>query len=168
MAALGRILQVIGWLWFLAGLASRFFEFGAIDVFPGLILVFVARVIRAQAARQTPDEDVVRGQPEPAPPPRVLNTERQPDQSAPPTSTPRPPESVPKPVVQPPPVKKHNELLQDIVLAGKEAAATATSAPAQPEGRREKSATVESEVKGKTPMSSAEMIAQARKRWDRK
>jgi hypothetical protein len=166
MAALGRILQVIGWLWFVAGLASRIFEFGDIDVFPGLILVFVARAIRAQAARQAPDEDVVTDQPEPVAPPRILNTERQTD-SVPPTSTRRRPEPGPKPAVEPTPVKKRNELLQDIVLAGKEAAAT-KPAPAPSEPRSERSASVEPGLKGKKPMSSAEMIAQARKRWDRK
>jgi len=167
MAALGRILQIIGWLWFLAGLASRFFEFAAIDVFPGLILVFVARVIRAQAARQAPAEDVVRDQPPPAAPPRALNTERQADQSVPQTSTPRHSDPVPKPALEPPPVKKRNELLQDIVLAGKEVAVT-KPAKTQPEPRPERSASVEPELKKTTPMSSAEMIAQARKRWDRK
>jgi hypothetical protein len=56
MAALGRLLQVIGWLWLVAGFALPALDLAEINPFPGLILIFVARALRTQAARNAPPE----------------------------------------------------------------------------------------------------------------
>ncbi|HUG31622.1 MAG TPA: hypothetical protein VMM14_01915 [Acidimicrobiia bacterium] len=175
MAALGRILQIIGWLWFAAGFLGPLVGFDGVNLFPGLILVFVARAIRTQAARHAPSEpDEVDREEEPRPE-RVLNTERVP-------RTPPPP--APDPIVRyqraeaqttmdeddeedDPDSGERDNLIERIALAGRETTTTSESAADRSGG-----STLESDrhavAPRRKPMTSAEMLAQAHKRWDRK
>lgn len=163
MAALGRILQLIGWLWLVVGVFGRMFGFLELTVLPGIVLIFVARVVRNQAQQtEMPDlgdRTVVEDEPEPAPPERMMNTERR-RQAPPPDPGPEPAYVEPPAKDQPRPMKR-NDLLEQIVGAGRQAEGAETSPePEQlvpvddPESRR--------------PMSSAEMIARAHERWDSK
>ncbi|MGD2042931.1 MAG: hypothetical protein PVJ28_04715, partial [Acidimicrobiia bacterium] len=77
MTALGRILQAIGWVWvalaFFGGFINLPFD---PNIFPGLILIFISRVFRAQGARTTTAEQEEAETLEEQVEPRVLNTER--------------------------------------------------------------------------------------------
>ena len=175
MAALGRILQIIGWLWFAAGFLGPLVGFEEVNLFPGLILIFVARAIRTQAARRAPPEPDEDDRVEEPRPERVLNTERVP-------RTPPPP--APDPIVRyqraeaqttmdeddeqdDPRSGERDNLIERIALAGRETTTNSESAADRSAG-----STLESDhraVAPKTkPMTSAEMLAQAHKRWDRK
>jgi len=167
MAAIGRIFQVIGWLWFIAGVVGPVFDFESVNPFPGLVLIFVARIFRARArSEMPPGPGDVAAEPQPA---QVEAPRSQPRQQ-----TPLPPKRVETPPVEQTkpeprlerPVDERNELLERIAMAGRETA----DEPAHPRLEK-KGVTVEkadqkpSDVV-KPPMSSAEMIARARKRWD--
>jgi hypothetical protein len=168
MAAIGRILQVIGWLWFIAGFVGPAVGFDALNPFPGLILIFIARVFRSRARSEMPPGPAD-GQT--APQPQPLEVARpQPAQQAPPPSPKRPEarstaEPKPEPAYERP-VDERNELLERIAAAGRGAAE-----PDVPEPKRQGTGPKTEESKpgdvARKPMSSAEMIAQARKRWDR-
>jgi hypothetical protein len=167
MAAIGRILQIIGWLWFIAGFVGPVFDFESVNPFPGLVLIFIARIFRARArSEMPPGPGDVGAEPQPA---QVETRRSQPRQQ-----TPLPPKRVETPPVEKPnpeprlerPVDERNELLERIAMAGRETA----EEPANPRLEK-KGATLEegddepSDVV-KPQMSSAEMIARARKRWD--
>lgn len=145
-----------------------------VSLWPGLILVLVARAIRNYAARHAPlepDEDDRVEEPRPE---RVLNTERVPR---------TPPETAPDPVVRyqraevqatmdpdeeedDPELDQRDDLIERIALAGRETITTRETA-----SDRSGDSTPASERAGgsrKKPMTSAEMLAQAHKRWDRK
>jgi len=164
MQVLGRILQVLGWLWFLAGIVGPIFGFERFNFFPGLILIFIARVIRAQRGRAEQAETEPQGSQRETPvAERVLNTERRQQPSAPSPSpqptvdstvdrTPRP-----EPMARQP--EERDDLLERIVAAGREVADEVETSedpgpPPTPGGR--------------APMSSEEMIARAHRRWDSK
>lgn len=170
MAALGRILQLAGWAWLALGFVGpRLFGIDTgFGVFPGLILIFIARAVRTAAARRElpelqSDEEAQPESVEPAPVERQLNTERQREAPPPPPepvtiyTEPEPvPESQPRPEPEPvPEPMSSDELLERIALAGRTASEDPVDAdePAGPTS---------------TAMSSAEMIARARKRWDKK
>jgi len=168
MAAVGRILQVIGWLWFIAGFVGPVFDFDYLNPFPGLVLIFIARVFRSRARSEMPPGP---GDAQPAPQPQPVDAPRpQPTQQ---TSPPPPKRPEARPTEQPKPeplyerpVDERNELLERIAAAGRGAAE-----PDVPEPKRQGTGPkTEEPMPGdpaRKPMSSAEMIAQARKRWDR-
>lgn len=170
MAVIGRILQVIGWLWFAAGIVGPAFEFDTVNPFPGLVLIFIARIFRTRARSEMPEgpaDDQTTPQPEPVEAPRP-----QPAQQAPPSPPSRPePRPTAEPEPEPPryerPVDERNELLERIAGAGRQAAPE----PAVSEPRRQGTGSRSEEMKPtddvRKPMSSAEMIAQARERFDR-
>lgn len=168
MAALGRILQIAGWLWVLAGIAGSMFDFESVNVFPGFVLIFIARILRARsrsemppAPGESPEESQPAssgsGRPEPlqqTPPPAPARVERK---------TPPAPKLEPESESEPEPkrpVQERNELLERLASASREAA----KGPAGVDLDETESEPVEDT---RTPMSSAEMIAQARQRWDR-
>ncbi|HEX6300826.1 MAG TPA: hypothetical protein VF148_10220 [Acidimicrobiia bacterium] len=169
MAAIGRILQVIGWLWFLAGIVDSAFGFDFLNPFPGLVLIFIARIFRTRARSEMPPgpaDAQAEPQPEPLRAPRP-----QPRQAAPPPSQDKRPETGPSAEPRPEPkyerpVDERNDLLERIAAAGREAMAEPDVPEPErgPGSRKEESKPTDV---GKKPMSSAEMIAQARKRWDR-
>jgi hypothetical protein len=162
MAALGRLLQVIGWLWLVAGFALPALDLAEINPFPGLILIFVARALRTQAARNAPPEPAAEEQ---APEERILNTDRV---RVEPQPSPKPPPPSPQPVTiprqtdprpSPSAPSERESLIERIAEAGREAEADLT----QPDlGELDVTAPRGSAK----PMSSAEMIAEARRRWN--
>ena len=161
MAAIGRLLQVIGWLWLVGGFVLPALGLADITVFPGLILIFVARALRAQAARNAPPE-VVQEQPLEE---RILNTDRVRVEPKPsPKPAPPPPQQVniPRQTEQgpkPPAPSERESLIERIAEAGREAEADLTET-----GRAPLDVTA---PRGVTkPMSSEEMIAAARRRWN--
>ena len=170
MAAIGRILQVIGWLWFIAGFVGPIFGFETVNPFPGLVLIFIARIFRTRARSEMPPGPAD-GQPQPQPQP-VEPPRPQPRQETSPPSPPKLPEAGPKAAPKPEPeyerpVDERNELLERIAAAGRDAAAEpAVAEPKRQDtgSRKEESEPVDA---SREPMSSAEMIARARKRWDR-
>lgn len=166
MRVLGRILQVIGWLWFAAGILGPVFGLDRISFFPGLILIFFSRVIRAQSARtesrepQTEPEDT-----EPAP--RPLNTERH--HPAAPSPSPQFDTAAPQPtrehVDEPlPPTGPRDDLLERIVAAGREITEDTTDEPVD----TGQSIGPDPDIRAGKPMTSEEMIARAHRRWDSK
>jgi hypothetical protein len=159
MAVLGRILQAIGWLWVLAGFFGNFINLPVGNIVPGIILLFIARVVRAQAGRRERAEG----------PEDVLATQSVPtDTQTAPRRVPsmRPP---PEPRVEPAPTpsrhasaepeRSRSEALEKILLAG--------NALEEDLGSTEVEIPVEL-AEGEVRLSSAEMIARARQRWDRR
>lgn len=177
MAALGRVLQIAGWLWFAAGIVGPMVDYDVVNPFPGLILIFVARALRTQAARNAPyEEESEEEAAEPAQPERPLNTDRIQRPAAPPPSPDpvtryREAEPAPRPepayVPEPGPSDEDGEtgerenIIERIVIAGRQASTKDSSQDRVDSARSVRSGDTK-------PMSSAEMIAQARKRWDRK
>jgi hypothetical protein len=169
MAAVGRILQIIGWLWFIAGIVGPIFDFESVNPFPGLVLIFVARVFRTRARSEMPQRPAdTQMEPQPQP---VETARPEPRQPTPPPAAPKPTEprsseakSEPK---QERPVEERNQLLERIALAARETA----EEPAVPELEKQSTQSKEREPtrpeEVRAPMSSAEMIARARQRWDR-
>ncbi len=168
MAVIARLLQAIGWVWVIAGFLLPAFGLARPNIFPGFILIFVARALRTQAARHAPPEEEVQL---PAETQHVLHTRR--DRSEPnvatppptPAEAPKPPRGVTQPTVEPVVVSQpveRDDIIDRIAMAGR-AASDATPERQKP--------TVPSPSIGeerKAPMTSAEMIAQAKKRWDKK
>lgn len=192
MTALGRILQVIGWLWIAVGFFGPLVNIPDVSVFPGIIILFVSRVIRKQGEQaQRQDEDVEQAQEQQTP--RPLNTERsqppvpRPKRTAEPAKSPQPerepePRATPAPRVTsterprmrpspdlevaasatPKPAgddEERTEMLESVLLAGK-STTEKSRAPVYPETK--------SQEKQERPLTSAEMIARAHRRWDRK
>jgi len=156
MAAVGRILQVVGWVWVAVGLFGSMVGLPDLNFFPGIVLVFLSRALGRQARRNEPDELAADTAPLPE---RQLNTERVQTQEPAPSpraqGLARPVETTAKPSGQPSPPEERNEILERILAAGSDVAGD--SRPAEPE---------ESSLEAGQPMTSAEMIAQARKRWN--
>jgi hypothetical protein len=157
MAAFGRILQIVGWFWVVGGFLAPMAGYERINILPGLILIFGARAIRRQAAsRREPDEELATADEEA--PQRILNTER--------ISRPAPP---------PEPIVRYREAEEQV---GDESAAISAESDEltermRPANRdRESDPIVPAAMAGdRAPdprLSSAEMIARARERWDRK
>lgn len=159
MAALGRILQIVGWLWVAVGFLGPILglPFG-INVLPGVIVLFISRLFRVQAARNAPAE--IEPEPEPAPAPeRILNTDRERHPPTPPVTTKaeqaksRTMET--EPIFKPKETESRDDMLEQILLAGREVADEPGELPDP------------APLDGDPPMSSAEMIARAHKRWDK-
>lgn len=171
MAALGRILQVLGWLWLAFGLFGPDHPLLDLGVPFGIIVIFVARVIRNQAATSdlpelgdrsgdgsAPAEQEREKRPEPRarPEPRT-----RPESRARPEPRPEPPEpaySIHEPESEPE-VEERSELLEQIVGAGREIDEEMSGPMGSDDSETEES---------RRPMSSAEMIARAHERWDSK
>lgn len=154
MAALGRIFSLFGFLWFLAALFGQEFGLPPLNLLPAIVFILFGRALRTQARRRAPSESSEpMSQPEarveiPEPVERPLNTDRP---SAPP---PTPPVMrIPEPKVV---VEERNALFDRIAAADETAALPEPATPP----------ILDSD--SKQPMTSAEMIAEARKRWDRK
>jgi len=166
MAALARIVQMVGWLWVIAGLVLPALGLADPSFFPGVILIFIARALRAQAARhappEEPEEQIVEAE-------RVLNTERTRPQPIPtPAKTPQPGPSQDSRKTEQEPVADalkrtaRDDLIERIAMAGREAGERS------PEVAKSDVTTPTTGEERQGPMSSAEMIARARKRWDNK
>ncbi|MFP3883262.1 MAG: hypothetical protein ACLFRT_06745 [Actinomycetota bacterium] len=167
MAALGRILQIVGWLWLIIGLFGPMFGLISLNLLPGIILVFVARVIRNQAdTREMPD---LGEQPSVEEQQRSASTaETQPRRQAPPSpepyvlETPSRREPSPEPPPDPKPAPRRRELLEEVVGLDPER---------DDDDASEKipmSSDQMTDAEERRPMSSAEMIARAHERWDSK
>ena len=159
MSALGRILQAIGWIWVIAGFAGPFGGFDVGGALPGVILIFIARVLRTQAARKIP-EDVAF---EPEQSTRILNTDRAP--TATPAAAPPPPvlqprvHPTPVPPITEPPAGDDDPLTRFLAGDG-EPGPTEETTPS------DSTPSVSSESADDKPKTSAELIAEARRRWD--
>lgn len=169
MAAIGRILQVIGWFWFLAGIVGPAFDFDTVNPFPGLVLIFIARIFRTRARSEMP-KGTADGQTPPQPEP-VEAPGPQPAQQAPPFPPSRP---EPRPTAEPEPepqyerpVDERNELLERIAAAGRQAAPEPAVSEPRPQGTGSRSEETKPTEAVRKPMTSAEMIARARERFDR-
>lgn len=141
-----------------------------LNILPGIALVFVSRILRAQAARREPVDFGESAPAETAPEPRrPLNTERAPSPQ-PRTEEPRPapgPATRPRPAPAPSPspvetegksTPERGDLEKRLFAAGMQLAG-----PSEPEVTP---STEEMEV-GR-PLSSAEMIARAHERWNKR
>ena len=165
MAALGRILQIAGWLWLIGSFAGSILGLIGLNPLPGIVLVFVARVIRNQAnTREMPDlggqtegghqersdtrtvEAPRRRQAPPSPEPYVLET-------------PSRPEPVPETQSKPTPVHPRRDLLEEVV--GPDADREVDAGEKTP-----MSSDQTADAGQRRPMTSAEMIARAHERWD--
>lgn len=168
MAALGRLLSTIGWLWFGAGIVAPMFAFDRVNVFPGLILILVGRVIRAQARRRESDEASEPASPEQEA--RPLNTDRvQPTPTVGPAAEPavRTPPILGTPIPPPPVVVQPDQTEATITEKLFSKIGTAASARDDTDVIPGPDAIVEDAEEKKT-LSSEEMIARARQRWDRR
>lgn len=169
MAALGRILQVVGWLWLIIGFFGPMFGLLSLNLLPGIVLVFVARVIRNQADRtempELDDETSVEEQQRKAHQQPV----QQPAVREPEPRDERPHRPPPEPYIvtvpdEPSPGRQREtsqEMLERIVGVRREA--PDREEPLQP---AEEEMVVEE--MSRKPMSSAEMLARAHERWDSK
>jgi hypothetical protein len=161
MAAIGRLLQVIGWLWLVGGFVLPALGWADITVFPGLILIFVARALRTQAARNAPPEDEQEPLEE-----RILNTDRV---RVEPQRPPKPPPPSPQPVSiprqsepprpKPTPAAEKESLIERIAESGREVEADLRETVHAP-------IDVTAPRGAAKPLSSEEMIAAARRRWN--
>lgn len=159
MAVLGRILQVIGWVWILAGLFGPVVGLPeGINFFPGIIVLFISRIVRRQArraghqSRSGEDDDDAQADEEP----RILNTQRQPRPEPERLEPPAPMETVDQPTVDETDDDR-DELMERLFLAGNEVAEETASSHLPDEM---------DDVD--RPLSSAEMLARAHRRWDSK
>lgn len=160
MAVVGRILQAIGWVWLALGFFGPFLNLPIdLNIFPGIILIFISRLFRTQAARRGPQESEEQAPTEEQVQPRILNTER--SQTVPaPTSRPQT-EPARSEVKEPKPEVKRQEMVEQILMAGTDLA----TGPPSPES--DTPAGEEAPVPSR-PLSSAEMIAEAHKRWNKR
>lgn len=165
MAALGRILQIAGWLWLIGGFFGSIFGLISINLLPGIILVFVARVIRNQAnKREMPDlgeQPSVEQQQQPAAPTTETPRQRQPSPSPEPyvLETPSRREPAHEPQPSPKPAPRRRDLLEEIVGLD----------PERDDDASEETPMTSDQMTGteeRRPMSSAEMLARAHERWD--
>lgn len=169
MTFLGRFLQFVGWAWAAAGFFAPMAGVEGPPILIGLILVFVARAIRAQAARREPEEpeETPTPQAETGPVERPLNTERTrvPEPQSRPEPVVRAPTPAPEPeiVVVAPSARDEDEgIIDRIARSGRAETGVGSSK------QRVDSARHATEPTRRRPMSSEEMIAAARKRWDSK
>ena len=172
MTALGRILQVIGWVWIAVGFFGPMVNLPNVSVFPGIIILFISRVIRKQGEQPQPREESA-DQDDDQVTPRPLNTQRS-TPPAVPRKAPQPPPATqtearaksmpePKPAPKAPeagtPPDERGELLERVLLVGQELAEEpAEHGPLEP---------ISDDLESR-PLSSAEMIARAHRRWDRR
>ena len=161
MTALGRILQAIGWLWLALGFFGPAFDLPIQpNIFPAIIILFLARILRSQGERSAPEEPAEAQPVEQEPQPRALNTDRVRSPETPPQKSP-PSAPMTQSSRAPTPEARRQEMLEQILVAGTDLA-TETASP-------DPSPVPDEDVPGTSaPMSSAEMIAQARGRWNKR
>lgn len=165
MAALGRILQIVGWLWLIGGFFGSIFGLISLNLLPGIILVFVARVIRNQAeTREMPDlGEQTSAEPQEQPATRTAETsrQRQPAPSPEPyvleTPSRREPDRAPQP--SPKSAPRRRDLLEEVVGLDPDRDDDASEETARSSDQM-------TDTEERRPMSSAEMIARAHERWD--
>lgn len=154
MRAIGRILQVIGWIWIAAGFIGPIFGLDVGSFFPGIIVLFVSRFLRGQTARQEKEDEQVEASEQ---------TKASPPVQGRPVPTPASPPPRPEPVVVKsfdPPEMEPESSLEDVraevagIFAATLSGESADSDVSRPEGEFR-------------PKSSAEMIAEARRRWNK-
>lgn len=149
MSSLGRVIGWIGWLWVVAGILGPAIGLPQLNVFPGFILVLVGRVFRQRRERQ-PMESLGVGE-APEVPERPLLTDVRRSAPAPRRAEPLVYRAEPEP--EPP---SRDDQLEQILSPRPEVEIDEVmEAPA-------------AEVPEDTPLSSAEMIARARDRYNRK
>jgi len=166
MAALGRILQIVGWLWLIGGFIGGLIGFISLNLLPGIILVFIARVIRNQAdTREMPEleeQPSVEEQQRPQ-----IPTAETPRRQAPPSPEPYVPETPsrrePAPEPQPDltPAPRRRNLLEEVIGLDPDRDDDAS-------GETDMSSDQPTDAGQRRPMSSAEMLARAHERWDSK
>ncbi len=161
MGALGRILQIVGWGWLAYSFFAPMLGLPRIDIFPGIIIVFIARVLRVQATRRTTSEEEVSFEDlstgETRPQPERPKVEKKPVRTVLPAEPkPRPTRSPAPKAKETPTGAERDAMLEKILLNGQELA----------EGTAEKVVAAADETPVK--LSSAEMIAQARQRWNKR
>jgi len=147
MAVVGRILQVLGWLWVAFGFFGPLLDLPNISWLPGFVLVFVSRILRTQAARNSKAEEIEDDTP-------VPNVERKPD---PPKVQTRPAPVAPKPtpvVVEP----DRDEIEKRLFETMQERAEVPALADVDDFLART----------DERPKTSAELIAEARQRWNKR
>lgn len=159
-------MQIAGWLWLIGGFIGGLIGFISLNLLPGIILVFVARVIRNQAdTREMPELGEQPSVEEQQRPP-VSTVEVPPQRQAPPspepyvleTPTRREPTPEPRPDPKPGPRRR---LLEEVVGLDPDSDDDAS-------GERDLPPDQPADAGQRRPMSSAEMLARAHKRWDSK
>lgn len=161
MKGIARILGAVGWLMVIVGFGGPIFGLDGFNIFPGIVLLFISRLLGKQAKRQELELGPEQQQEEMEHP---LNTER--PRVAPPTPRRQPPRpATPLPPAEPvtsvePETSERESIFESILLAGGELADEKDDAEPILDGLED--------MEGDEPISSAEMIAQARRRWDRK
>lgn len=174
MRGVSRVLSALGVLLVIAGILGPIFGFDGGSFFPGIVLLFIGRVMAKQATgtgstaggeESTPQRvlNTVRAKTPPPPPPSPPRRQPPPARKEPepsPTPTYRiEPEPPPKTSTKPAPAGKQR-MLESLLLAGSELAdqkEDGTSETGEVSGT--------GEVGPKPRMTSEEMIAEARKRW---
>lgn len=161
MAIVGRILGIAGSVWIALGLFGHLINVPNVNPLPGIVLLFVAGVLRKQSSanRGTQDED---GQ---AMPVRAPTTRRAPrPDPTPPSKTgvSKPAPSASQRVVKPVAMGEGEKMvtMDDEHLAGETSPDRDTMALPYDEE-------ADSYHSGQA-LSSSEMIAQARRRWNRR
>ena len=167
MAALGRILQIAGWLWLIGSFAGSILGLIGLNPLPGIILVFVARVIRNQANTgempELGEQPSVEQQQRPAPQPVETPRQRAPSPSPEPyvVETPSHREPAPEPQLDPKPGPRRRLLEEFVGLDPDSEDDDASGETAMPPDQM-------TDTGERRPMSSAEMLARAHERWDSK
>ena len=148
-------MTTLGWGWIILGIVGGAFGLDGVNIFPGFILLFVGRAI-GRGSRGRDPEEVEETVEEEAPAPRPLNTDRVVARPEPPRAPER--ELAIEEVAD---EDERRETLERILDAGLAAAAAdeRTSSDDGPTDRDDVT---------RAPISSAEMIDRARKRWDRR
>lgn len=151
MSSLGRVIGWVGWLWVLAGIFGPAIGLPQLNIFPGFIFVLVGRAFRQRGERK-PMEPLGAGE-APEVPERPLLTDLRRPAPAPRRAEPLmfepEPEKVPKP-------QSRDDHIEQILPPGSELATDEMMEPPAVE------------IPEATPLSSAEMIARARDRYNRK
>lgn len=155
MRNVGRLLTTLGWAWVILGIVGGAFGLERFNIFPGFILLFVGRAIRRGGREREPQDQEDEAVEAEAPRPRPLNTDRV---VLPPAPRPDP---EPKVVVEMPNEEERREALEKILETG-----LAASAAHDERAAEDLALDLDEGVHG--PISSAEMIERARKRWDRR
>lgn len=160
-------MQIVGWLWLIGGFIGSIIGFISLNLLPGIILIFIARVIRNQAdTREMPElgeqpsvEEQQRPVPTPETPPR-----RQAPSSPEPyiLETPSRREPVPEPQPDPKPAPRRRDLLEEVIGLDPDSEDDDAS------GETDMPFDQPADAGQHRPMSSAEMLARAHKRWDSK
>lgn len=168
MAALGRLLQIAGWVWLAIGFLGPTLNLPIrLDIFPGIILVFVARILRTQANRRERQEESegLEQRPPPRRQPRPGPVDRAP---SPPVRSPRSPDVSSKERLEPASEPEiYVDTLDDAAITepAPESVETLVERMVLADGERMESPGGEAAPEAGPPKSSAEMIAEARRRW---